>query len=106
MASLIQLKEIYDDGIGGRGNLFPKVIGAVMVAINNIRLEPGTTPNHNNRKIWAKQASVDPNEKAEELFAAALALNAGASKRAIVNANDAAVQTAINTVIDVVADGS
>ena len=79
---------------------------AVIIAANTIAQEAGATTNHANRMLWAKAAFKDPASAARSLLWSVLAQNAGATFAQIVGASDATVQTAVNSAIDVFANGA
>ncbi len=76
---------------------------AVVVAADVIRLEVGTTPNHTNRMAWAKLALQNPKQEAERMLWAVLAQNRALTVAQITGATDAAVQTAVNAAVDLLA---
>lgn len=105
-ATLLELTNIYEKGSAGSVLLFDKIIAAVLKAADTIYNEdPGTT-NHANRLIWARQAFEDPKAKAQELYGAVLAANSSASVVQIEQALDSAIESNINAVIDLFADGN
>lgn len=76
---------------------------AVVVAADTIRTEAGATPNHANRILWAVDALARPGYWGERMLWAALAQNRASTVAQIQGATDAALQAAINNVIDLFA---
>jgi hypothetical protein len=87
-------------------NLRNRIRVAVVVAAELVRTEAGATPNHANRLIWAKQVFTDPEPVADRMVNAVLAQNRAATLAAIIGADDATVQTAVNAAVDVFATGA
>lgn len=83
-----------------------RVAVAVTIAAETVRTEPPATTKHANRLIWAKQALSDPKSKAEEMWPALLAQNAGNTVAQITSASDAVIQASVDAAIDLFADGS
>jgi len=96
-AELLQAEQ--DPGLNNRVRV------AIVVAAELIRLET-TGSNLANRKIWSKQAFIDPMSKSKQMLWAVLAQNRAATLAAILAADDAAVQTAVNAAVDCFATGS
>lgn len=83
--------------------LFNKVRVAVVIAAEVVRTESSTVTNHAGRMAWAKQVYADPAAEAKRMMWAVLAQNQNATFAAITGASDAAVQTAVNSAVDVFA---
>ena len=88
------------------GTLTDKIKVACFIAAEVVRTEVGTTPNHTNRLLWAKQVYADPSRESTRMTWAVLAQNAAQTLAAITGASDSAVQTAVNAAVDVFANGS
>jgi hypothetical protein len=76
---------------------------AVVVAADVVRAEIGTTPNHANRMAWARLVLQNPDTEAMRMMWAVLAQNRAFTAAQITGADDAAVQTAVNNAIDLLA---
>lgn len=96
--------ELYD--LRSNSDLRNKVLVACAVAAELIRLEAGATPNHANRLLWAKQVFANPDPVAATMLQAVLAQNRTLTSAQIVGASDAAIQTAVNNAVDVLATGA
>lgn len=84
-------------------SLRQKVIVAIAIAADTIRSEdPGVT-NHANRLTWAATAFSNPIGKVDQVWWAVLAANKAATVAAITGATDAAFQTNVDAVVDVLA---
>ena len=84
-----------------------KVRQALFVQAQAVLVEVGTTPNHANRAILARQILFGTSDVYVDAFLrAAIAANAGAANlAAVTGASDAAVQTAIGAAFDNFANG-
>jgi hypothetical protein len=78
---------------------------ACVIAADSICNELATVTNHVNRMLWAKSVFQNPQTEAQRMLWAVLAQNKAASLAAIIGANDATVQTAVNTAVDRFATG-
>ena len=85
--------------------LLEKVTVAVVVAADAIRTEDAGTTNHANRVKWAKEALDNPVRMAERVIWLVLAANKTATMQQINDASDSAIQTAVNAVVNVLAQG-
>lgn len=85
--------------------LITRIAVACAVAAEKIRSEPTSTPNHVNRLKWAKTAFYDPTDAARGLIWCVLAQNRAAPLIQITGADDATVQTAVDSAVDAVATG-
>lgn len=88
------------------GTLTDKIRVACIIAAEAIRTEAGTTTNHANRMLWAKQVFDNPSMEQVRMTWAVLAQNQAVALTSIVGASDSAVQTAVNAAVDVFANGS
>lgn len=84
-------------------NLSEKILVAGVVAADVIRLEAPTVTNHEARLNWARKALESPAAMRDKLTYAVLAQNRSATLTAILAADDAAVQTAVNAAVDLLA---
>lgn len=100
MATYSELYGLHNDSA-----LRNRIAVAVVVAAEAIRNESDQTTNHANRLVWAKEALADPKGKAEQMLWGALAQNSGLTVVQITGASDAALQTAVNNVVDLFATG-
>lgn len=66
---------------------------------------PWSSTNGANRKIWAKEALMDPLGVGEDFILAVLVKNKAASVAAIQGASDTAIQTNVNELVDLFAQG-
>lgn len=103
MATYAELLTIATTASGAA--LKDKIKVAAIIACDTIRSEADTVPNHANRLIWAKATLQDPGRAAEQLTWAVLAQNAGATVAQITGASDATVQTAVNSAVNLLAQG-
>lgn len=90
----------------GDGNLFIKVKVACFIAANTIASEAGSTANHTNRLLWAKQVYQDPEREAKRMLWAVLAANQAQTLATIQSATDAQVLSAVTAAVDVFANGT
>lgn len=101
MATYRELNTIYE-----AGTLIAPITAAVAIQAEVVRNENGTTANHANRLIWAKQTFSDPRAMALRMMWAILAQNAAAAKASIETASDATILTAVAAAVDVFATGA
>lgn len=87
------------------GTLFTKVKVACFIAASAITAESGATTNHANRLVWAKQVYLNPENEARRMLWAVLAANQANTVSQIQNATDAQVLTAVQSNVDVFANG-
>ena len=100
MATYAELEDRFNDPA-----LKTKVRVAVIVAAQTIFEEdPGTT-NHANRLLWAKRAYEQTEAEALTMLKAVLAANKDATTGQIDGASDATVQSAVDAVVDLFANG-
>lgn len=100
MATLAELASLQRDVGSG---LRDRVTMACLLVAEQIRTEAPATTNHANRMLWARSVFNDPVTVGGSMLWAVLAQNAGFSVSQIVNANDAAVQAAVASAVDVFA---
>ena len=92
------LEELYS--LNADGALLNKITAAMIIAAYDITAEdPGTT-NHAERIVWAKSAFMAPKQKAQEMLYYLLGANSAATVGNISGANDAAIQTAVNSAVN------
>ena len=82
-----------------------KIAVAICVAADDIRIEDGAVENHANRIIWAKQAFANPIGMADQMLTSIIISNRAAEVGAILGATDAAIQSAVDAVVDIFAQG-
>lgn len=82
-----------------------KVTVACIVAAEAIMAEDAGTANHANRLIWAQSVFANPTTEAIRMTFAALAANNAATVAQIQSATDAAIQTIVNSHINLFATG-
>ena len=80
-----------------------KVLVACVIACDVIRLEADATPNHAARLNWARVTLQDPSRAASQMLWAVLAQNNLLTAAQITGASDAAVQSAVNAAVNLVA---
>lgn len=85
--------------------LIRRIRVACIVAAEAIRTEIAATPNHVNRLLWAKSVFSNPVVEAQPMLWAVLAQNRALTSAAITGSSDAALLTAVNLQIDVLATG-
>lgn len=87
------------------GMLEAKIGVAAVIAAEAIRTEDGGTVNHANRLLWAKAAATNPKAAAAEILPLLLAQNKANTSIQIQDATDPAIQTAVDSVVDIFATG-
>ncbi len=100
MATYAELYNLHNDPA-----LKNKVIVAVWIAAEAIRIEDSGTVNHANRLIWATSALQNPQSEATRMYWSVLAANKALSVAAIQAASDSAIQTNVDAVVDLFATG-
>jgi hypothetical protein len=90
----------------GNDDLNRRIRVAVIVAAEKIRTESAATPNNANRLIWARETFLSPDTAAARILPAVLAQNRAATLAAIIGADDATVQTAVDAAVNVFATGA
>ncbi len=78
---------------------------AIAVAAVAISTELGSVTNHANRLIWAQEALGNLGGMAARFLPAVLAKNKNASIATITAASDAAIQTQVDELVDLFAQG-
>ena len=101
MASYPELKSLFSNS-----DLQDRAEVACIIAAQTIKEEDGATANHANRLVWAKEAFSSPKAMASKMLMAILAANEGLSVSAITGATDSALQSNVDAVVDIFADGS
>lgn len=86
--------------------LLDKVTVAIIVAAETVYAEEGVMPNHVNRVIWAREASINPRRMSEVFMSAVLAANKNITATNIISAADSTIQTNVDDVINNFADGN
>jgi len=84
-------------------NLTKKARVAVIIAADVVRAESAGTANHAARLAWASRALQDPVTEGRRALWCALAQNSTLTLAQLTGASDAAVQTAVNAAIDLLA---
>lgn len=82
-------------------NLLNRISVAIMVACELVRTESNNVPLHQNRIAWAQQAVNDPESYATRALALLLAQNKDLTVAQIQGVSDAAIQTAVNSLINI-----
>ena len=100
MATYTELYGLHNDS-----DLRNRVAVACMVAAEAINNEDAGTDNHVNRLVWATQIFANPRAEAERMFWAILAANVGLAIEAIQGAADSAIQSQVDTHVDLFATG-
>lgn len=97
----------YDELLTAHANtaLVNKVRVATVVSATNIMLEVDATPNHANRLAWAKTVFSDPALAGARMMWPVLAQNKAFTLAQITGADDATVQTAVDSAVNVFAQG-
>jgi len=95
--------ELYD--LKNNAVLHNKVEVAVTVAAQAIFNELASVTNHVNRLLWAKDALIDPKSKVQSMTWAILVTNKDATITNILSASDAAIQAAVNNIVNLFATG-
>jgi hypothetical protein len=101
MATYDELRQLFS-----HGGLHNRVEVACIVAAEAIRGESDQIPNHANRLKWAQSAFNDPRSVSDKILMSVLAANKAVAVAAITGASDATLQSAVNTAVDLFADGS
>ena len=78
---------------------------ACIVAAETISAEDGAVVNHANRLLWARNVLRNPDGDVMPMVWALLAKNKGATLAAIQSVTDAQVQTAVDSAVNVLAQG-
>ena len=99
MATFLELRGLFNDVA-----LRNRVEVAVIIAANNIA--QNSTAESDERLTWAKNALNAPGREADKALLVALAVNSTAAVAQIQGASDAALQTNVDSAVDVLAIGS
>ena len=102
MASYEELYGLFE----GSSALRNKITVAVVVAAETIRNEDVGTPNHANRLIWSALAFQNPKGESARMMKAVIASNKDSTIEQITGASDSAIQSKIDTVVDLFATGA
>jgi hypothetical protein len=100
VATLAELATIYSRGDNAVDALVNKIVAAVLIKSEAVRVETPQPANYLDRLAWVREAFINPVQAANNLFGAILAANASATTAQIVNAADAAIQTAVNNAVE------
>ena len=101
MATYTELRQLY-----GNGDLINRIEVACIVAAEKIRTEDGGTANHANRLVWAKATFGFTRRAAELMLMALLAANRALTTAQITGVSDEGLQTAVDSAVNMFADGS
>lgn len=101
MATLVEITTLINDA-----PFRDKCKAAGLIAATGIVTELGSVTNHANRLKWAKKMFTDPDAQGFPLARAVIAANNTATLAQISGASDSQIQTAVNAVVDTLADGS
>jgi hypothetical protein len=104
MATNTELFDLINGTIDNK-RLFDKIAVAITLQAIAVRSEVDTTPNHNNRIVWAKQAIQNPVAMCDEMKWDIIGQYAAQTTNAIVNATDAAILTAVASAVNLQAQG-
>ena len=100
MATYVELRHLFSDGA-----LANRIEVACIVAAEAIRSESDATANHANRLKWAQNTFNSPKDAANKMVMAVLAANKDATVVQITGATDVTLQAAVNTAVNLFADG-
>lgn len=100
MAAYSDLAQLINDP-----TLRDRVAVALLVAADVIRLEGDAVPNHSNRLKWAKQVLRSPYDHADDMVRALIGQNKDLTVTQIQGVIDTQIQNAVNSSIDIFADG-
>ncbi len=101
MATYQEIFDLQRDNV-----ILDRIITAVGVAASSISNEVNTTSNYANRILWAKKAFSNPMAEAKKFQMAVLSLNKAATVSQITSAADSAIQTNVDSIVNIFADGS
>ena len=98
----------YDELLQANANtgLINKVRVAVVVSATNIMGEATSTVNHANRLLWAKLVFANPADMGMRMMWPVLAQNRALTLAQIIGAIDSDVQTAVDSAVNVFANGA
>lgn len=107
MATLNEILQILERTVAGADELYSfvgvaSVITAGMILKGNDIAVPfdQTVGAHEKRLIWAREIAAQPRGASENVFYAVVAANSSAAQSAILNASDATIQGAIDSLAD------
>lgn len=100
MATYIEIK-----GLFGGTALKDRVAVACIIAAETIRNEDVGITNHANRLLWAKSAFSSPSNVSSKMLMALLAINKDLTVEQIQNASDSAIQSGVESAINLFATG-
>lgn len=95
MATYLEINTLRSDD-----TLLQRFSVAILVACEVVRSEAANVPFHQNRVAWAQQAIKDPEPFASRALALLLAQNKDLTVAQIQAVTDAAIQTAVNGLIN------
>jgi hypothetical protein len=98
MATYLELFNLRNDS-----DLQDKVVVAVVIAAEAIRVDGSPPANQAQRLVWAGTAMENPKAEAERMLWAVLAANKDATVATIQAATDAAIQTQVDAAVDLFA---
>jgi len=101
MATYMELRTLF-----GNCDLGNRLEVAIIVAAEAIRVEDDATPNHANRLVWARQAFANTATIRAQMLKALLAGNKALTVAQLTGTSDEAMQTAVDTYVNLFADGS
>jgi hypothetical protein len=90
--------ELY--ALRNNADLMQRLIIAILVAANSVRLEASNTPFHSNRVAWAQNAVKDPDVYASKALYLLLAQNKALTVAQIQSVTDTAIQTAVDELVN------
>ncbi len=98
MATYLELYSARNDS-----NLQDKVMVAITVAAEAIRVDVSPPANQTQREAWASAALANPESKLNEMMWALIAANKDATLNNILEASDASIQTNVDDAVDLFA---
>lgn len=98
MATYLEILALSKDA-----DLIQRTKVAVVVASDTVRAESDQTANHAARLSWAGRVLSIPDTEAERALLCVLAQNRALTVNQITGADDAALQTAVNAAVDLLA---
>ena len=101
MATYLELRSLFR-----HGELRNRIEVACIITAEAIRVEDANTPNHDNRLIWAKAAFNSTTSIRDGMLKALLAANKDEDVATITGVADSALQTLVNAIVNMFADGS
>lgn len=100
MATLAELGTLHSRQDNAVDALVNKIKGAVLIKAESVRAEVPQPADYLNRLAWVRDAFVNPQRAADNIFGAILGANAGATVAQITGANDATIQGAVNEAVE------